>query len=174
MASNSNKKVIEVIKPGPYSVEVNPRKPKSPVIVPDTKTNTVEIREQGFAGPVGPTGPQGIPGTGLVNGNGLPSSSVGVEGDLYLDLTTGLYYGPKQGGVWPTTPLYSLSNTRRYVFTQSLASNTWNITHTLGGRPSVTVVDSAGTTVVGEVVYNSDTSITVLFTSPFSGQAYLT
>jgi len=35
-------------------------------------------------------------------------------------------------------------------------------------------VDSAGTVVFGEVVYNSNTSITVLFSSPFSGYAYLT
>lgn len=65
-------------------------------------------------------------------------------------------------------------NTRRYVFTQASPVTTWTITHSLGGRPSVTVVDSAGTVVIGEVTYISDTQVTVEFTSAFSGYAYLT
>jgi hypothetical protein len=64
--------------------------------------------------------------------------------------------------------------TRRYVYTQTLASSEWVITHSLGGRPSVTVVDSAGTVVIGEVQYDSNTQVTVSFTVPFSGFAYLT
>jgi len=38
----------------------------------------------------------------------------------------------------------------------------------------VTVVDSAATVVIGDVTYNSDTSVTVSFAAPFSGYAYLT
>ena len=68
----------------------------------------------------------------------------------------------------------SAVDTRRYVFTQGSASATWVITHTLGGRPSVTIVDSADTHVFGEVQYNSDTQITVTFSAAFSGKAYLT
>ena len=66
------------------------------------------------------------------------------------------------------------SNTRRHVHTQASPSVTWNITHTLGGKPSVMVVDSADTVVVGDVTYVSNTEIRVEFTSPFSGYAYLT
>jgi hypothetical protein len=65
-------------------------------------------------------------------------------------------------------------NTRRYVFTQGVASDEWVITHSLGGHPSVTIVDSAGTAVFGEVKYDSTTQVTVYFTVPFSGLAYLT
>lgn len=65
-------------------------------------------------------------------------------------------------------------NTRRHVHTQSSPSSTWTINHTLGGKPSVTVVDSADTMVVGEVTYNSNTQVTVAFTAAFSGYAYLT
>ena len=49
-----------------------------------------------------------------------------------------------------------------------------DISHTLDGFPSVTVVDSAGTVVIGEVSYNSTSSVTVSFESAFSGKAYLT
>jgi hypothetical protein len=65
-------------------------------------------------------------------------------------------------------------NTRRYIFTQAVASDEWVIPHTLGGHPSVTIVDSANTAVFGEVKYDSTTQVTVYFTVPFSGLAYLT
>jgi hypothetical protein len=66
------------------------------------------------------------------------------------------------------------SNTRRHIHEQGSASTTWVITHTLGGKPQVTIVDSADTHVFGEVQYNSNTQITVMFSSAFSGKAYLT
>lgn len=65
-------------------------------------------------------------------------------------------------------------NTRRQVYSQPVPSTTWNITHSLGGRPSITVVDSAGTVVIGEITYISDSQITASFTAAFSGFAYLT
>jgi hypothetical protein len=65
-------------------------------------------------------------------------------------------------------------NTRRFIFTQEAAALNWVITHTLGGFPSVTIVDSANTHVFGEVIYNSTSQITVLFSAAFSGKAYLT
>ena len=66
------------------------------------------------------------------------------------------------------------SNTRRYVHTQGTASTTWTITHTLGGKPSVTIVDSADTHVFGEVQYLSNSQVQVNFSAAFSGTAYLT
>lgn len=71
-----------------------------------------------------------------------------------------------------TSPSYAL--TKRYIHNQSAASVEWVIEHTLGGRPSVTVVDSAGTVVIGEVQYDSNTQVTISFTAAFSGYAYLT
>ncbi|MDA0898395.1 MAG: hypothetical protein O3A30_03865 [Bacteroidetes bacterium] len=65
-------------------------------------------------------------------------------------------------------------NTRRHVHVQSSPSSAWTITHTLGGKPSVMVVDSADSVVVGDVIYVSTTEIRVEFTAPFSGYAYLT
>ena len=65
-------------------------------------------------------------------------------------------------------------NTRRHVHSQTMASEVWTINHTLGGKPSVTVVDTADTMVIGEVTYISDAQIIVEFTSAFSGFAYLT
>ena len=69
---------------------------------------------------------------------------------------------------------YTAGASRRHVHTQSSASTLWTITHALGGKPSVTIVDSADTVVIGEVTYNSDSQVEVNFTSAFSGFAYLT
>ena len=71
-----------------------------------------------------------------------------------------------------TSPSNTLTN--RLEFTQGTAAATWVIDHTLGGKPQVTIVDSAGTLVFGEVQYIDNTRITVLFSAAFSGKAYLT
>lgn len=65
-----------------------------------------------------------------------------------------------------------------YTHVQSSSSNTWTINHNLNRNPSVTVVDSANTVVVGTVVYNSNNQLTITFfangnPSAFEGKAYL-
>lgn len=60
-----------------------------------------------------------------------------------------------------------------YTHTQSVASATWTITHNLNKRPSVTVVDSGGTVVIGDVQYIDDNTIIITFIGAFSGAAYL-
>ena len=121
-------------------------------------------------GSIGPRGP------GTLVGNGVPPNTTGFDGDIYIDLNNGYYYGPKANSAWPVEPAYIpiAEAVQRYTFTQSMPAEVWNITHTLGGRPSVTVVDSADTVMIGEVSYNNNSSITVTFTSAFSGYAYLT
>ena len=64
--------------------------------------------------------------------------------------------------------------TKRYVHTQNTPSTTWTITHDLGGKPQVTVVDTGENVVHGDVQYLSNTQITCSFSAPFSGLAYLT
>lgn len=60
-----------------------------------------------------------------------------------------------------------------YIYTQSSASAEWDIQHDLGAFPSVTVVDSANSVVVGDIQYINDNRLIVTFTAPFSGKAYL-
>ena len=64
-------------------------------------------------------------------------------------------------------------NAATTIFNQSSASTTWNIAHTMEKFPSVTVVDSSENGVIGEIIYNSNSSITLTFASAFSGKAYL-
>lgn len=60
-----------------------------------------------------------------------------------------------------------------YVHYQTTVSSTWAITHNLGKYPSVTVVDSDGNVIIGDVKYVSENEVKVSFTSAFSGAAYL-
>jgi hypothetical protein len=60
-----------------------------------------------------------------------------------------------------------------YAHLQPSASDTWIIEHNMNRYPSVTVVDSAGTEVIGEKIYNSENQVTLKFSSPFAGKAYL-
>lgn len=62
---------------------------------------------------------------------------------------------------------------KNFVFNQQEASDTWTINHTLNKFPSVSVVDSAGDIVIGNVTYNSTSQIILTFSASFSGKAYL-
>jgi len=37
----------------------------------------------------------------ILNGNGAPSKSIGIDGDFYIDVKNSKLYGPKYKGVWP-------------------------------------------------------------------------
>ena len=60
-----------------------------------------------------------------------------------------------------------------YIYQQEVVSDRWVITHNLKKFPSVTVVDSAGTSVVGDVQYLNEDTLIVSFNAAFSGTAYL-
>lgn len=60
-----------------------------------------------------------------------------------------------------------------YVHQQMTPAATWVITHNLNRYPSVTVVDSAGSVVIGAVSYVSPDVVSIEFSAGFSGAAYL-
>mgnify|MGYP007028009877 FL=1 len=60
-----------------------------------------------------------------------------------------------------------------HVHTQQVASNIWEINHSLNKYLSVTIVDTSGNLVVGSVHYISTSKIIVKFSAPFAGVAYL-
>lgn len=93
---------------------------------------------------------------------------------------------PDISGFWmiwnPTTHQYELSTIpvpteaggdKTYIHKQVIASNTWEITHNLYKYPSVSVVDTGGNVVIGDVEYTSLNTLVIKFTAPFSGTAYL-
>ncbi len=62
---------------------------------------------------------------------------------------------------------------QNYTFTQASSSDTWVLAHNLNAYPSVTIVDSTGREVVGDVHYIDVNNVTIYFTAAFAGQAFL-
>lgn len=83
--------------------------------------------------------------------------------------------GPQgiQGPQGPIGPPGSGGVITTFVFTQSSASASWLIVHNLGQYPSVTVVDSAGTLVDGDITYLDANTVRIDFSAAFGGKAYL-
>lgn len=62
---------------------------------------------------------------------------------------------------------------KHYEHNQTSASALWNVTHNLGKYPSVTVVDSGNSVVVGQIDHLSTNTLRISFRASFSGKAYL-
>jgi hypothetical protein len=60
-----------------------------------------------------------------------------------------------------------------YEYDQSIAAATWNINHSLGKFPSVSIVDTSGDLVRGQINYIDNNSLTITFSAAFAGKAYL-
>lgn len=69
--------------------------------------------------------------------------------------------------------LQSLTIQTNYVHDQQVASASWVIVHNMGKKPAVSIVDTADDEVIGQVTYNSNNQLTLTFSSPVSGKAYL-
>ncbi len=96
----------------------------------------------------------------------------------FYDLTINYLGG---NGSLVTNGLYNIINfvkagdigDKNATFTQAAPITVWNITHNLGKFPSVSIVDDAEEQVQAQVDYIDNNSLTVTFTAPFSGKAYL-
>lgn len=90
------------------------------------------------------------------------------EGDYYVyirDQAFGLTIDVDADviNVWPTT----------FRHTQAVASAVWTIAHGLDYFPSVEVKDSANAELFGQVDYTDADTLTITFSTPTSGVAYL-
>lgn len=108
---------------------------------------------QGGTGQQGPKGDPGVTFYPSVSDDGIISWS-------------------NNGGLNNPDPVNLKLNTT-YVHTQDTASATWFITHNLNKYPAITVVDSAGSIVVGEVKYINSNEVQIYFNGAFSGKAYI-
>lgn len=60
-----------------------------------------------------------------------------------------------------------------YIHDQIMSSKIWIVNHTLNKFPSVSVVDSGGNLVMGDVTYINTSQLKISFNYEFSGKAYL-
>ena len=113
------------------------------------------------------------PGQGALDarqGNVLKGMIPNVVDDVTSTSTTAAL-SANQGYV--LNNLINEKQDKNFYFTQTTASDTWIITHNLNKYPSATVIDSAGTEVVGNITYNSLNQITITFSGAFKGSATL-
>ena len=64
-------------------------------------------------------------------------------------------------------------NISTFTHNQLSPEKEWNVVHNLNRFPTVTVVDSGGSVVLGDVQYIDENQIKIVFTTGFSGKAYL-
>jgi hypothetical protein len=66
------------------------------------KGDTGDEGPMGVVGPAGPAGANGAAGSVIYSGTTVPAAGKGAIGDYYLNITTGLLYGPKTASGWGT------------------------------------------------------------------------
>jgi len=84
------------------------------------------------------------------------NGNVGVNGQVLAKTTNGLEW-----------------SNRTFTFSQVVSTATWTINHNLGMFPSVSVIDSVGNFVTGNINYIDDRNLEITFKSAFKGKAYL-
>lgn len=90
------------------------------------------------------------------------------EGNFYMSKTGGIYFDESD------TKRVKLANIdASFVYEQGTSSTEWYIHHGLNKYPNVSVIDSAGTAVVGEVVYVDKNNVILKFSAAFTGRATL-
>lgn len=72
-----------------------------------------------------------------------------------------------------TTSDIGIISDRTYIYTQNVASTVWFIPHNMNKYPAVTVKDSEGNIVIGELDYTDVNNVKMTFSTAISGTAYL-
>jgi hypothetical protein len=118
---------------------------------------------------------------GYGNDSALKVSTVAVSAvKLYSEMDVIDITGDSTGSVVATRDYVDSVSTgggggsdANFVHDQGMPSNSWSIAHNLGKLPSVTVVDTAGSVVVGDISYTDNNNLIVTFNDSFSGEAYI-
>ena len=64
------------------------------------------------------------------------------------------------------------SGDKTFVYNQVTPATTWTVQHGLNKFPSITVVDTAKSVVVGNYTYVDNNNVILEFSAPFAGKAY--
>lgn len=62
---------------------------------------------------------------------------------------------------------------KNYIHTQFRPDTIWTVNHPLNKKVNVSITDTAGTEIEGNVIINNDSKVTIEFNTPFSGEAIL-
>lgn len=133
------------------------------VSTPEREEYEVEIKSPGPAGPPGQIGPEGPDGPAGPKGDTGSQGPQGPQGSQGLQ---GIQGPSGAGGV---------GTGATYTHTQLGNSAVWTINHNLGLKPAVvSVQDSAGTEIIGDVTYPDLNTTVITFSTPEAGKVDLT
>ncbi len=123
----------------------------------------------GASGPTGPTGPRGETGETGPTGITGPTGAVGPSAyQVWLD-------AGHVGTIDDFIAQFAQAASQQYYrHVQGTPAVLWEIQHPLNRYTAVSVVDSAGSIVEGDVTYLSPSELTIAFSAAFAGEAYLT
>ena len=104
-----------------------------------------------------------------------------MAGDVPSNVATGRYVrqivvsapGPQGPGGVDGIQADEIVSLVSYRHTQNTPLTTWTINHNLNFYPNVTVFNSAGNQVEGNITHIDETSLTITFSSNVSGKAHL-
>lgn len=129
------------------TVEVTRENRKSVIVSSPSRNSVIEVSDPGVAGPP----------------NILSVGTVTTDIAAAVTIT----------GVAPAQTInFVLPVAGQYIHTQSISASTWIVTHDLGFFPAVSVIDSGGSVVEGDVSYISVNQVSIAFSSSFGGKAY--
>jgi hypothetical protein len=147
-------------------------------VVVTQKPNKVIVNQKSNSVVVHGKGSRGESGYNFLSGVGIPSQSLGKNGDTYLDNISGKVY-KKISGSWVlesaiTTPIDTISFTHE----QQSPSAMWVIHHNLGFKPAVSVMDYGQNNVECDIEQTNENQVTLRFIQAgipvtISGYAFL-
>lgn len=85
-------------------------------------------------------------------------------------------YKDPETGKFVRVPMWAiggLGEDANFVFNQDTASDTWKIKHDLNKLPSVTIINTAKEQIFGDITYDDENNVTIVFSAPVSGKATL-
>jgi hypothetical protein len=65
------------------------------------------------------------------------------------------------------------SGDKTFVYDQAVPATTWTVQHGLNKFPSITVVDTGDTVVIGNYTYVDNNNVILEFSAAFAGKAYI-
>lgn len=91
---------------------------------------------------------------------------------IYTDPISSVNQQPPDPTYWDVLAQSSTGDAH-YIYTQNIADTVWNIPHILGKIPSVSVVDTGGSEIIGDIAHTDNNNCVLTFSNPFTGKAYL-
>ena len=105
---------------------------------------------------------------GVISSGSSITADVGSNAVLSTDIQVGHTHANKQ----LLDKITEIAADKFFAYEQTVSSKLWSVDHGLNKYPSITVVDSAGSVVIGEVIYVSLNSVLITFVGEFMGKAY--